>query len=305
MTTERDDILDRIDGVLAGDDQHIGVDWEVSGDAMRSRPATEDDERHDEPTHRQPGVLDISSVIARAARMVHDREQAVARLAAVTDVEYARAMRWTTGGDVRQLELITQVCAAVGFTDVTRERVRNALAVGPEALAMISRAYIPATQGLAAGGLPEPHPNLRLRVIYALGLMPVLARLVTWLSAALERLRPVLDRLDPRPSARRRRRDARRPARTIMVTLTADTTAFNEAMRRVGVAAAEGATNLVAAMNRLFGPNPQAVIRRMHDRAEIRAIARTELAEARTWLDHHVDTIYADLQLDRPRGDHE
>jgi hypothetical protein len=258
----------------------------------------------------------MTGIVAWAAQRLADREQAVARLAAVTTPAYAHEMRRVTGGDVRQLDTIARLHVAQGFDDRTRAMVREAYEDGPRPYlatnldAAIARAYdVPV--GLVAGGLPEPRPNLRLQLIDALGLAPVLTRMCEWLASALERLTPVLTRLDPRPSARRRRR----PARTVTVTLHVDTAAFDEAlgevlvtMGRIGVSAASAGTHLAG-----FGARPTygetfAAVRTIAACAEIRAIARAELRAARQQLDHHVDAIYADLGLERDphliRGEH-
>lgn len=298
--TGHDDILDRIDVVLAGEDQAIEQDWAVGPDAMRSRPAKPADQSWGDSTHRQPGSIDVTGIVARAAQRLADREQAVARLAAVTSPAYAHEMRLATGGDVRQLDLITRLHSARGFNEQTRGLVRYAHNHGIDPAA-IARAFdVPVH--LVAGGLPEPRPNLRLQVIDALGLMPTLTRLATWLAGALKRVRPVLDRVDPR---------RRQPTRTVVVTLTADTSAFDEAMRRVGVTMAEGGANLTAAMNRLFD---QRRADAWHDvqievsRNSMRRLGRNHLAAARAHLHQHVDDIYADLGLTRDphliRGEH-
>jgi len=94
------------------------------------------------------------------------------------------------------------------------------------------------------------------------------------------------------------------------VTLSADISAFNAAMRRMGVTAAEGGARMATAMTRSFGAGyrdpdettAEDVRRRIADRAEIRAIARTELRAARHHFDQHVDGLYADLSL--PRDPH-
>jgi hypothetical protein len=72
------------------------------------------------------------------------------------------------------------------------------------------------------------------------------------------------------------RRPAEPAPRVVTIAVTADVTKF--------VAAMEG-------MSRS--------LRLMVDRADIRAIARAELAAARAHLKRHVDGLYADLGIDR------
>lgn len=79
-------------------------------------------------------------------------------------------------------------------------------------------------------------------------------------------------------------------------------TAFNQAMRNFGVTMAEGGARLSAAMRQLFptaGDCDAAWELHQLDLDDIRHLGRAQLAEARAWLDRHVDDIYADLQLNR------
>lgn len=285
-----DDILNQIDDVLAGDNA-INDDWTVSGDAMRSRPATDHDPEYGQ-TQRHDHLDPLSWALAQRAA---DRGQAVARLAAVTNHAYAHEMRLTTGGDVRQLELITRLHVAHGFDVDSQIMVREALEAGIDPN-LVARGARPLDGRIP----PEPRPNLRLRVINALGLMPILARTAIWLTGASERIRLLLNRVDPRPTAFRRRRDARQPSRTITVTINIDTTAFNEAMRRVGVTAAEAGAGVAAFIQAVQLGGDDDLDRELHqiDLDDIRAHARDQLAEARAWLDHHVDDLYADLYAD-------
>jgi hypothetical protein len=74
-------------------------------------------------------MIDIATVTQRAARVYAERAAAEARLAAVTSPVYAHDVRLATGGDVRQIDLVTQLHSAEGFNDRTRALVRGELGV--------------------------------------------------------------------------------------------------------------------------------------------------------------------------------
>jgi len=276
--SEHDDILDQIDEVLAGGDQAVGEDWSVSGDAMRSRPATEHDTPYGETSAREIHVT-TSSIVARATRILADRERAVQKLALLTDSAYAAQMRITTGGDVRQLDLLSRLFAARGDTEATRRAAQLAYSTGGSELDYVlfdeTGGYNPASDLWAA-----PSPSLRARVIEALGLTAILVRMVGVISQLLERF-------DPRRAARERRRH---PAKTVTVTLTVDLTQFNAAMSRFG----DAMSGVGMATSTMAGS-----YRRAMDRLYIADLVADQTHEALAWLDQHVDGIYADLRLDR------
>lgn len=94
--------------------------------------------------------------------------------------------------------------------------------------------------------------------------------------------------------------------RTVTVTLVADTTAFMQAMDRMGRAArraghaAHGMTDaLMAAMEAEISDQLERCLRLEQDLADIRRLGRREKVLARVWLEHRMVDMYADLGLTR------
>lgn len=267
-----DNILDRIDAVLGHEDTVIDDDWSVSTDAMRSRPPGEHDLPHwaELPAGLAPGRV---SFVPRIGDPLHPT---TAELAAGIDLSPHFNNRHTIMPAGLLSEMSRTLDAAMGFP-----------------------------------GLPEPRPNLRLRIIQTLGLMPILIRLNRGIAQLLDRARRVVDLLTPRRATRARR------SRTIRIDLVADVAEFNRNMRDAGDRLAEFGMTGRSAYLGLFDfmhaaidlerlerlERQVAAYDRIMAKSEIRAIADVHRHEAHRWLDEHVDTIWADLGMTRPRED--
>ncbi|REK73657.1 hypothetical protein DX116_09030 [Aeromicrobium endophyticum] len=148
-------------------------------------------------THVRHGVLDVpvASIAAKAARMMVERDAAVAQLAAVTSPAYAEEVWLASGRDVRQLATITRFHAEQGFDDRTRSLVRRGLTAPSPGLDLTIAIERMAANMRAVAAAFNPFP---IRVMLGVEAEPV------WMetrelgaaekSAALDWLNDLLDR---------------------------------------------------------------------------------------------------------------
>jgi len=151
-------------------------------------------------------------------------------------------------------------------------------------------AYLPSPRSFA------PPRGRVLELFDTLGLTPHLERVCVGITRLVGSIR---QRHEPR----------RAGARSVTVTLTADTRAFTEAMGRFGAAlnqvgrASSISAAQFAAIQAELADQIDRCLELELDKASMRRLARRETVLARVWLDQHVDNIYADLGLARPQED--